>query len=236
MKASFVVKGKVISLTVEGESWRQGDCIQGQLSTSGEGAQRVVLCFANSKKAKTLDNKAFQLIEEISLADGGEFKFQLPVDSHITDKKENYFLLFGQENELNKLQQLPLPVLIHPVIENYLKIFDNFFRYKVKETKNAKNGFVDIQLIPPTIKGPQLIESLNLMIKLSDKNLILKYVFNLKKVDFQTTDLKLKTNQYVHEVTLAPKDYILYKNDLDQHKVIQHITQSIESVKDQKDF
>ena len=231
MKGIIVTKGKEVTCNIEGESWKQGDKIQGTLTTSGLENQKVKLALGNVKKVKAKDINAFKILEEKICSDGENFSFQLSNDAPVTDKKDAYYLLFGDDQDILKMGALQLNIAPAILTQNFLKIFDTFFRFKVKEIKTASKGYIDIKLLPPVSKEFKLIDSLNLWIKLNEKDMNIIYKFKVHKIDYTDPALKMKKSDITFEANLAPKDYILFKDDLDQDKIITHLQSILDQTK-----
>lgn len=231
MKGTLVIDGKIVVCEIAGESWKQGQQIQGSVSAAGINKLRVLLTRATIKKVQSRDAKAFTVLEEIKCNDGDTFNFDLSIDAEVTDKKDAYYLLFGKSEELTKLSSMQLNIAPNDVINNFLKVIDTFFRFKVKEYKTAKKGFVEFKMIPPAAKDYQLIDSLVISMKYIEKNMHLKYDFKVKKMDYSDITPKTKLVNKKYDFELNPRDFIMFKEEVDQDKIIKHFQAIIDEVK-----
>lgn len=236
MKGIIIQEGKEVNCELIGESWKQGDTIKGTLNSSGLENIKVKLALVNNKKLKAKDEKAFNFLSEHSISSGENLNFELNINSPISEKKESFYILFGDESEIWKMGLLQLEVTPSQKILNFLNILDTFMRFKTKELKNDKDGFICAVLTPPSTKEHSVIDSLNLFLKLEEKDLHLKFSFKINKIDYNDPKLKMKKVKFDQDLVLTPKEYVMFRDDLDQDKVIKVLEAVIDEAKKQKAF
>ena len=109
-----------------------------------------------------------------------EWSFQLEEDCPISDKTGSYYILYGKKDEVWNSGQLQILVEPRPILDSFLEIFVNFYRFKVKEKKN-KNGFIEVKLLPPNAKEFLSMDNLLCQMRIRETLLEIKYIFNVKK-------------------------------------------------------
>lgn len=202
MKGQFFQKPYAFKLEVQGESWQQGQTLQGTLSTQSTSSDPippvfVALAHGQIKKAATIDS--FTVLEKkcASPNSTGTFslawEFPLDINCPITDKNSSLYLIYGQDPS-NKTTQQPglLQIPIHPcqLIQDYLKILQIDLRFVLKTLKSNK-GTVEAKLSPPTSKNFASLEYLTLRFQHQAATLQLSYQFNLQAVDASSGSVSL---------------------------------------------
>lgn len=235
MKGVFFQKPLEINLEVIGESWKQGDKIQGHLKITVHGEANlegwgVFLCQGPQKKVKSKDIKAFSIIEEAFLQ--GEdlaFEFQLKKDCPITEKGSSLFMVCGKKEDLFAGGVLELQILPCDIITNYLKVLEDFFRFKVKTLKNKNKG-IEAKLIAPATKEMSAIQDIKLNLKMVEKNLELFFSTKIKKMSYEGSTIGTKDDVKELAQSLTPKDYEIY-GSTNQEGISKKIKEFVDFIK-----
>lgn len=251
MKGTYFQKPLEFNLFIEGESWGQGDLIKGQLKVKNHSPEDidlssfgVQLAWGEDKKLKDKSKDSFSILSEKSFdkevlkkeaEESLEWEFKLGEDSPITEKKASLYLLYGNEEGVWQGGQLHLKIVPHKMITDFFNVFETFFRFKVKDFKNKK-GFIDAKMIPPNNKDFISVKSLNCQIKTVDKNLDLKFIFKLKKLNYAQNEMTLKDETKTIEKSLGPKEYLMYGKDMDQDKIQKLLQSVLDEVKSTNKF
>lgn len=240
MKGLIFLKPLEYNIAADGEKWRQGDKIKGLLKLKNHSAERIDLPFlklslaaGNFKKIKNHDKRAWENLTETTLAlpltinasEEIEFPwdFVLPEDCQITDKDGSVFLTFQDKAELWPAGQLELVIEPKLIINQFLEIFQNFLRFKIKDTKFSK-GMIEIKMTPPSSRELGHIDSLVLRVKEVDKTLDLEYNFNMHV--FETINgnvLTQKKSMHVGQ-KLTSKQFYIYGDSPNQDFIISSVS------------
>ncbi|MEK6626684.1 MAG: hypothetical protein AABY86_17075, partial [Bdellovibrionota bacterium] len=148
----------------------------------------------------------------------------------ITDKSGSLFLVFGNLGDKTKGGHLLITVGPGFIIQEYLKIFENFFRFKAKELRQSKD-MIQIKMTPPASKEFSSTEGLLLFIKNQAGKLELKYEFTIKKLGYTKGSVALEKNELVFPYALAHKDFMLGQDMIDQDKMLVHFKEVLDQVK-----
>jgi hypothetical protein len=224
MKGTFFQKPLELNLVVEGESWRQGDKIAGNLLARNHGAEpvplediRVRLAFGNLTRVRQKSADAFSEFSSVatgsgSLLPGGEqrlsWSFSTDRNAPVTHRTGSLFLLYGRGSENEKLGQLQLRIGPYWVIEELLGIFQTNLHYVLKDLKSAK-GMLEAKLVPPASKAATGIEQLVLASRFEGESLRLQYVFNLKTLDASGGTVELQKKKKEFPQLLEPAEFLL---------------------------
>jgi sporulation-control protein spo0M len=248
MRGTLFKDSAEYNIDIKGESWTQGETISGEMKVINQGAQDlnldnigIRLSWEELKKVKNQDPKAFKdgslkkSEEERTIIEPNQeavipFEFKLEEDCPITDKKGSYYMVYGPQAEGSEPGILQLKVTPRPILNQFLEIFENFFRFKVKE-KKSKKGFIEVKMVPPGSKDYMTIVGLNLLMKIEETNLILKYQFNLKNLDYSGEGVALKKKKQVIEQSLKQKEYLFFGDAPNQDGIIQSIQNALDKVK-----
>lgn len=238
MKGTFFSKPLEWNLETIGESWQQGSVLKGtvrvknhsgdtiDLSSSG-----VAISVADIKKVQsriegalkpeqtaTFSVKELKGNEENIL----EFSFPLNPNAYVSDKKSTYYLSFGKNFSESHLQMKVEPRALFTKI---IGLMDTFHRFKLKEYKGTKKG-VEYKLIPPTSREMANIESLLLNLQMDEETLVMKFDFQVKKLDTSAITTKINKESLSLEKRLSPKEYSLGKDIIHQDQLLK-ITESV---------
>lgn len=243
MKGTFFNKPLEWNIETSGESWQQGDTLKGTLKIKNHGAESVALsecgvalAYADIKKVHTRTDGALKPeatstfseseikpAEEISL----DFSFPITSNGGITDKKNSYYLSFGKNFLEAQLQVKVEPKVLYSKIVGLL---DTFARFKVKDIKSAKKG-VEYKLLPPTSREMANIESLLLTCSMKEENLLLRFDFQVKRLDTSSVTTKVNKESVSIEKDLLPKEYSLGRDMINQDQLLKTVEAVLSEVK-----
>ncbi len=243
MRGTFVHGPIEWNIDLMGESWSQGALIQGKLhlknktatSASLQGAG-VQLSYSDIKKIQTRDPKALKAIFDVSLdfdtlAAGEEkivpLKFKLADDCGVTDSKSSMYIACGPQKSESQLQVHVTP---QKIFLEVIKLLETFQRFKLKSFKSNKE-MVEFKLSPPSSREMVQVDHLNLGMRLIDKNISLMFDFAMKTLDTQGVTNKVKKESKVIELTLAPKEYSLGLDMINQDVMLQRLEAVVKEVK-----
>lgn len=243
MKGTFFNKPLEWNIETVGESWQQGSNITGTLKVKNHGAEAinlanagVGLAYAEIKKVHTRTDGAFKLDATQAFAQNeirpGEeillnFSFTISPNSAVTDKKASFYLAYGREYNENQLQLKIEPKALYSKI---VSLLDTFHRFKQKEFKAAKKG-VEFKLLPPTSREMANIESLLLTFSMQEENLVMKYDFQVKKLDTTGITTKINKENLSLEKVLVPKEYSLGRDMINQDALLKSVEAVLSEVK-----
>lgn len=243
MKGTFFSKLLEWNIETVGESWQQGEILKGLLKVKNHGTEKVslndcgvVLAYADIKKVHSRSEGALKpeskaTFKEVDLLPGSdsqiEFSFSLGPNGPITDKKASYYLGFGKNFSESQLQVKVEPKNLYTKVVGLL---DTFHRFKLKETKAARKG-VEFKLLPPTSREMANIDSLLLTFSMKEENLVLKFDFQLKKLDTSSITTKINKESVSIEKSLTPKEYSLGRDMINQDQLLKTVESVISDVK-----
>lgn len=242
MKGTFFNKPLEWNLETKGESWKQGDSIQGTLKVKNHGPEAinlndtgVGLCYADIKKVQSRAENSLKAEQEMKfegeLSSGEEksldFQFTLSSNGPVSDKKTSHYLSYGRNLTESQLQLKVEPMALYSKI---LGLMDTFHRFKLKDFKNTKKG-VEFKLIPPTSRDMANLESLLLIFGLSDKNLDMTYDFQVKKLDTSAPTTKINKESVTVKRSLPPKEYSFGGDMINQDQLLKSIGEVLSEVK-----
>lgn len=243
MKGTFFSKPIEWNIETKEESWEQGSAINGTLkvkNTSSEnieiGECGVGLAFADIKKVHSRNENAFKLEQTIpmpfkSLAPSEliehSFSIKLNSNSPVTDKKSSYYLTYGKNCMENQLQLNVIPKIL---FQKIIGLMDTFYRFKTKEYKTIKDG-VEYKLIPPASREMASVETLQLSFSMENDDLILKFLFQVKKLDTSSVTTKVNKDSLKIESRVLPKQYSLGKDMINQDALLKIIEGVLAEVK-----
>jgi hypothetical protein len=243
MKGTFFSKPLEWNIETTGESWQQGETLKGVLRVKNHGTQNesladtgVVLAHADIKKVHSRTEGALKpectaKFTETELPAGAEvgldFAFTISPNGAVTDKKASYYLGFGKNCSDSQLQVKVEPKNLYSKIVGLL---DTFHRFKLKEIKAVKKG-VEFKLLPPTSRDMANIETLLLTFSMEEESLVMKYDFQVKKLDTSSVTTKINKESVFLERKLLPKEYSLGKDMINQDQLLKSLESAIAEVK-----
>lgn len=243
MKGTFFSKPLEWNIETVGESWHQGDCLQGTLKVKNHGTEGVDLsdcgvgiAYAEMKKVQSRAEGALSIEHQVSFSQSrvlpGEeasvdFSFEFSPNGPVTDKKCSHYLCYGKDFKEGQLQLKIIPKELYLQI---IRLFDTFYRFKQKEFKTTKKG-VEYKLLPPSSRDMANIESLLLTFSMQEDSLCLKFDFQVKKLDTSFITTKINKEKLCLEKSLLPKEYSLGRGMLNQDNLLKAIEEVLSSVK-----
>lgn len=247
MKGTIFLKPLEFSIEAAGEKWHQGDLLKGTLKIKNHSVEKIELpllkvglCEGHYKKIKAKDAKGWNCISENILATGlvvnpseeknYSFEFKLSETSAITDKNGSLYLAFFDNNEIIPAGHIELVVEPKIIVKQILEIFENFLRFKVKELKTGK-GAVEIKLVAPTSRELSNVDGLLLSISEVEKNLTLKYFFNVRVLNIAGTTMQSEKTTKEFEQKFTSKQYLMYGDSINQDFIIQSVQEILNAVK-----
>lgn len=254
-KGSFFMKGIIIKQGVQfhcelqGENWRQGEQILGSLELLGSSYNQdlnIRLAIGQDKKVSKKDVDAFEILEEVNLERPGQFSFQLPANAFLSEKSKSLYLLFGGKDfDFPDYGSLRLEIRPEIVIEEFLGIFVDQMRFKLKSCKSkirpGKPNTTEAKLEAPEKGDYQNIDSLTLHLSFIEseegkKQLSLNYQFTLKKLAYGEGDMAVKKEKYQIMQNLSEREFLFYGKDPHLENYRKHIELALEEVKSKKQF
>lgn len=242
MKGAAFLKPIEWQIDIEGESWAQGSTIKGVLrakNTSSESTPLLgglQLAVAEMKKVHARDEKAFKTEAEFkwsetTLAPGAEaqlpFAFTLPENCAVTDKKASFYAVYGPTFKEANLQ---LNIVPRKLFLEITRLMETFQRFKAKDIKSGK-GAVEFKLIPPTSRDFAHAEALHLSLSLTGDQLQMEFLFKVKTLDTQSVTTKVAKDEKLITKLLAPREYLLGRDMLNQDGVLRAIDEVLNSVR-----
>ena len=117
------------------------------------------------------------------------------------------------------------------VFEKFIEIFELFFKFKVKDFKSDKKGFVDYKLLPPAGSEFKTFEQVNLLMKLDGPELSTDWNFKIKTLGMVGSDMKITQRKDNRSFKMPMKEILLYQDSLDKSKVQAKIKETLDDVK-----
>ena len=194
MKGFTVQNGIELRIEVEGEHWVQGSRVKMQLQTKREAHLFLGLAVGSEKKIKARTEDAFQIVESIDSTGLNLSKeFQLPIDARITDKSGSLYAVYGIGTPPATLASLRLHINPHPIIQDLVEVLTHHYRFTAKSSAMGKKQEVEIKLEPPGAKEWASLESLDLLARLDESRLHLKFLFRRREINAMKTALTAQT-------------------------------------------
>ena len=252
MKGTFFQKPLEYNIEVLGESWNQGGKVSGTLIVRNHGSDEielngkgVSLCLTDAKKFKAKDPAAIspmatqEYSENQTLPGGGEasldFEFPLDKDCPITENTSSLYVNCGEFEDPFNGGHLQLNIKPINVINNYIEIFENFFKFQVKTMKNKK-GFIDIKMVAPDSKELGAVEQLNLNVAMKEDDLNIKYIFKLKKLAYDAGNVAAKSEKKEFKQTLTKKQHTSFGDSPNQDGIQKSINEILDQIKSKSLF
>lgn len=243
MKGTFFNQPLEWNIETSGESWKQGGTISGLLKVKNHGNESiplkssgVALSFADIKKVQSRAEDAFKHYaqlefnqDEIRPQSTAELNFSFSLDPNcpVSDKKSSHYISFGKKFSESHLQVKIDPQLLFTKI---IGLLDTFYRFKLKEYKTNKKG-VEFKLIPPSSREMANIDSLLLTFIMDGNDLFMSFNFQVKKLDTTGISTKVNKESVVIEKKLAPRQYSLGKEYLNQDEIQKCVEEILGQVK-----
>jgi hypothetical protein len=211
------------NLTIEGESWRQGDAIAGSLLVKNHGSEeldaseiRVVLAQGAITKVRKKDADAFTALSALSMSPqkvapgkqaSFDWKFETERNCTVTEKSSSLFILYGKGEALESLGQIQLVIQPYFVIEEYLKSLQTQFHFVLKSFKSNK-GWLECKMSPPSSRHFASVEQLLLSFRFEADSLMVHYRFDVKKLEALAATTTLSKQKREFEQNLNSTQYL----------------------------
>ncbi len=243
MRGVFVHKPLEWQIDVQGESWAQGEIVQGSLSVKNLGSDTlalsgggVKLALADIKKVHSRASGAFKVESEAlftqeALAPGESttlpFQFTLPPNCAVTDKKASYYVVWGPQGLDANLQ---LNIGPQKLFTEITRLMETFQRFKPKDIKASK-GAVEFKLVPPTSRDYAHVEALLLEQRLEGDQLQLSFTFKVKTLVNAAVVTSISKEEKTFSKTLTPREYSLGRGMLNQEGVLKALDEVLSQIK-----
>lgn len=248
MKGAFFQKPLEWSIETTDESWQQGAKVRGILRVKNHGPETISLsssgvglAYAEIKKVHAKTEGVLKPAPLLNFAQSeigaGEtkelpFDLELPANCPVSDKKATYFLTYGKEASENHLQ---LSILPRALFGKLTGLLDTFHRFKLKEFKGTKTG-VEYKLIPPTSRDMANLDNLLLALEMEGETLHMTFEFAVKKLDTSGVTNSIKKETAKIKRSLAPKEYSLGRDMINQDTLLKVFESVIGEVKIKNQF
>lgn len=191
MKGVSFQNGIEFKLSIDGESWSQGDTFSCTLDAieKNPGAMtkapiRCYLAAGMDKKVKSKTEGAFEILAEfLPESCPSKWSFKIALDSRITDTKGSLYLLYGNSPELENLGHLRLNVLPHLWIREISEILTSHFRFVTPSSFTGKKGFTDLFFKPPSSRDWASLVELELKMKITETEIHAAFLFHRSEID-----------------------------------------------------
>lgn len=238
MKSSLIESQMDLTLEILGESWNQGQELNGTLTLKNKTAQlqkpnfqKLLIAYIDIKKFKNLVDNFYKEVATIDLGavELGPMQtitlpwsFKLEENFFITDKKNSPYILWG---DLSK--KIPASLMLninpHQSLLKIIEVWSIFFRFVCKEILSNKDQTLEIKFAPPTSREYATVEFIKLKMKRHNADLSISASASLKSIVADTTGMKLQKSEKFHEVVWKEKQYQLMPGHLHQEFVQQGI-------------
>ena len=252
MKGTFFQKPLEFRLSVDGETWRQGDSIEGVLTAKNHAAGAlpvagITVCLARGvlRKVHQKSSDAFEILASASIppSSGPEllpaqelsypWKFGTDRNCPITDTLGSLFLLYGQNGSAQgagaQLGNIQIPVLPYEIITQFLDVVKTGFRFVIKGARWSK-GNVDAKLAPPDSRGFAMLEQLQLLFHFEGETLHVEYGFRLKTVEASAASVELKKQKTAFKQSYEPALYRTSSGRFDHERVEKEIRDVLDQI------
>jgi hypothetical protein len=199
MKGTSFQNGIEFKITINGETWLQGEEISGHLEATAKnpGATltraRVILAETTHRKLKSKSVEGFHILAEAEANTSPlNYSFKLPVQARITDNAGSLFMLYGCQDDLHTLGILKLNIVPHHYLRDLIELMRTEFRFALKTLTAGKNGWVVAKLEPSGSKDWAQLDNLELSLQISDDTIEAKFQFNRNAVDALKAGLQTK--------------------------------------------
>ena len=247
MKATVFLNPLEYSIEAIGEKWHQGDKLKGSLKIKNSGVEKielavvkVAICQGNYKKIKAKDIKGLSIASEYILSEACiinpmeecvySFDFKLSENCNITDKNGSLYLAFFDKDDKNPAGHIELRIEPKIVIQQILQILESFLRFKVKEIKYNKD-LIEVKLVPPSSRELSNVDGLLLSMSEIDKNLTLKFFFNLRVLNISGVTMQSEKTTKEMEQKFNSKQYLIYGDSINQEFIIESVQEILNLVK-----
>ena len=199
MKGTTFQNGVEFKITINGETWLQGEEVSGQLEATPKNPNasltraRVILAETTHRKLKSKSVEGFHILAEVDSAISPlAYSFKLPIQARITDNVGSLFMLYGSHDDLHSLGILKLNIVPHHYLRDLIDLMRTEFRFALKTLTAGKNGFVEAKLEPSGSKEWSQLENLVLDLQITGETIEAYFQFNRNAVDALKGGLQTK--------------------------------------------
>ena len=246
MKGTYFQRPLELSLKVNGESWKQGDAIEGTLVVRNHDSAaisvtnaQVYLAHADLKKVRQKNPGSFKIFSNVSLQFPNQVEAQHEIacdwrlateqNSPITDKTSSLFLLYGLGDDVEKLGQLQVLMNPHALIQEFIKTITIQFRFVLKSQKFGK-GYTEVKLTPPTAQGFASLDHVTLYFRFEGESLQVRSIFDVKKIEATAASFDMKKLKKEFSQTLAQNQLYLPSGRVNHESLETAIKAALELV------
>ena len=234
MKGTYFRKPHEFQLHVEGESWEQGETIEGTLTVRNHSSEplplsdvRILFAIGNLKKVKTRDDDAFEVVSEGTPGNGAgpvpaggtsdplPWKFELDSNFRISDTTGSLYFLYGTGTNPAELGQIQAPVTPVHLITDFASVFPNTFQFALRHHK-AKKDCVETKFAPPSGKVFPSMEQAVVQTRFEGEDFLVDFVFTMKEIDATSPGTSLKKVKRTFERRFTPSEYRLFNGRLNK--------------------
>ncbi len=246
MKGTFLNQQIEYQLSIAGESWAQGESLNGSLkiinhSSSAFPLENIgfFLFLGVVKKIKAQDDSGIEIIYQENFKEKKleskkdltlPIKYSLTHDAHLSETTKSIYVSCGHKDNFLNIGYLPLKITPLKTIHTFLEIFSTFHKFKVKSLKTKKN-FVEAVMVIPSSKDYTNVQKFKMLLRVQEENLEVNYLFNLKKIDFTESTNSLKSEKKEFSTTLTPKEYKFHGDSLNQDFILKSTKEILDQVK-----
>jgi hypothetical protein len=184
MKGFTAQNGVQLRITIEGESWSQGDRVSVSLESTPASVAFLALANGSEKKIKAKSEGAFEVLDSVSKNSSSlQHEFQLSPDSRITDKSGSLYVLYGAGDAVTGLAHLRLSILPHLHLRDLAEVITHHYRFTLKSTSMGKKNEVEFKFEPSGSREWASLEELILQIRMTNGSLNLEFTFHRKEIN-----------------------------------------------------
>jgi hypothetical protein len=177
----------------------------------------LALALGDLKLVKAKDHQAFAMLASAELERGVELapasevcmqhRFQLELNSPISEKTKSPYLLYGNSEATSELGQLPLTVNPHKHLRAIFDTLTTVFSFLPKG-ETSKNGWTAAKLKPPESRSMSFVDELNLSARFVEEALEISYLFSVKKFDASLTKVGVRKDKTEVKQSWARSEYL----------------------------
>lgn len=228
MKGLSFQNGIEYKITIEGESWSQGDSISIHLESKTPSPLTLILAEGVDRKVKAKSADAFTVLEKFSSESSPlDQVIRLPLNALISDKSGSLYVLYGKEEAVEKLGQLRLNVIPHLHLRDLIDVMTMHFRFALKTTSAGKKNEVEVKLDPSGSKEWASLEQLILKLEVTENTLEAHFQFHRNEVDPSKGGLSSKSVKREFSRSWPLQDVI---HDFNQRLNKEVVTAAIDNV------
>ena len=224
MRSVFFQQPLEFQIEVEGESWNQGELIEGQLRIRNMSSgivsvktSQIFIAYGLKKAFKKGSDVPWEVLvkqvvaQDLSLQADSEltfgWNFNFSTDCPITDKQGGIYLLFGGDDALTEGGRLNLQINLHPILQNFLQTFTTQFRFLEKYQKR-NSEWTEVKLLPPDSREYPNMDNMLCFLRVHEKQLKVRYRFKMSGLG-RTGEKMTVTKKFRElEQSISPEKYL----------------------------